>query len=99
MKPFIKICGITNQKDLDFICSEDIDAIGFNLYLNSKRYVQLSDVKKMLVDMNRNIPIFLIFVNEDPDIVNQCLSQLPDAILNSMVKKVEIIAAVSKGNM
>ena len=55
MKPFIKICGITNQKDLDFICSEDIDAIGFNLYLNSKRYVQLSDVKKMLVDMNRNI--------------------------------------------
>ena len=45
MKPFIKICGITNQKDLDFICSEDIDAIGFNLYLNSKRYVQLSDVK------------------------------------------------------
>ena len=34
----------------------------------------------MLVDMNRNIPIFLIFVNEDPDIVNQCLSQFPDAI-------------------
>ena len=80
MKPFIKICGITNQKDLDSICIEDIDAIGFNLYLNSKRYVQLSDVKKMLVDMNQNIPIFFIFVNEDPDIVNQCLSQFPDAI-------------------
>ena len=30
--------------------------------------------------MNRNIPVFLIFVNEDPNIVNQCLSQLPDAI-------------------
>ena len=30
MKPYIKICGVTNDQDLKELVKLDIDAIGFN---------------------------------------------------------------------
>ena len=32
---YIKVCGITNSNDLDFVCNTEINAVGFNLYSKS----------------------------------------------------------------
>lgn len=80
MQPFLKICGITNELDQDLICSQEIDAIGFNLYQKSKRYVSPSTVKKLYEKVPQNIEIFFIFVNENSDLVSKCLSEMPKAI-------------------
>ena len=39
MKPYIKICGVTNDQDLKELIKLDIDAIGFNRDKDSPRYV------------------------------------------------------------
>ena len=38
MSYFIKICGITNQTDLDLVISLPVDGVGFNLYENCLLY-------------------------------------------------------------
>ena len=37
----IKICGITNSRDAEFAVASEVDALGFNLYEESPRYVDV----------------------------------------------------------
>ena len=80
MKPFIKICGITNSHDLDYVTSLDIDAVGFNLFFESKRHVNTSDLNQLYKLVPEHIHIFLIFVNAKEEFVSECLNSFPDAI-------------------
>ena len=41
MNHFIKVCGITNLRDLKFVSLLSINAVGFNLYDNSRIYIDL----------------------------------------------------------
>jgi len=70
MSHFIKVCGITNTTDLSFISKTNIDAVGFNLYKESKRHIELID----------SFQVFLIFVNQPAQFVSKCLKQIPNAI-------------------
>ncbi|MAS03046.1 MAG: phosphoribosylanthranilate isomerase, partial [Gammaproteobacteria bacterium] len=69
MKPFIKICGITNSHDLDYVTSLDIDAVGFNLFFESKRQVNTSDLNQLYKLVPEHIHTFLIFVNAKEEFV------------------------------
>jgi phosphoribosylanthranilate isomerase len=48
MRTMIKICGVTNEKDVNFISMLDVDFIGFNLVSGSKRAVSESTLKKLV---------------------------------------------------
>ena len=80
MNYLIKVCGVTNLDDLNFIRFSGADAIGFNLYEKSKRYINFQDAKKMAKILPENIKVFLIFVNHKADFVTKCLLELPYAI-------------------
>ena len=80
MNYLIKVCGITNLDDLNFISISGADAIGFNLYEKSKRYINFQDAKKMAKILPENIEVFLIFVNHKANFVTECLLELPHAI-------------------
>ena len=43
MKPYIKICGVTNDQDLKELIKLDIDAIGFNRDKDSPCLLYTSD--------------------------------------------------------
>ena len=38
---WIKICGVTRTEDAAAVADSGADAIGFNFYSNSKRYVSI----------------------------------------------------------
>ena len=80
MRHFIKVCGITNSKDLEYVSSINIDAVGFNLYEKSKRYIDLREAKSLASLLPQEHQVFLIFVNQSADFVSMSLEQIPNAI-------------------
>ena len=80
MNNFIKVCGITNLDDLELLTTLDVDAVGFNLYEKSKRFIDIHHVKKLVEKLPEKYLIVLIFVNHEKDFVSDCLKQIPNAI-------------------
>ena len=80
MSYFIKICGITNHTDLDLVMSLPIDAVGFNLYEKSKRFIDLNEASKMSEKLPEHLQVFLIFVNQEKEFISKCLAQIPRAM-------------------
>jgi phosphoribosylanthranilate isomerase len=66
----IKVCGITEEADVAHAVSAGADALGFIFAGNSPRRVDPEKVKELV----RSVPPFVdavgVFVNEDPDLVN-----------------------------
>ena len=84
MNNFIKVCGITNLDDLELLTTLDVDAVGFNLYQKSKRFIDIHHVKKLVEKLPEKYLIVLIFVNHEKDFVSDCLKQIPNAIPQKM---------------
>ena len=80
MSYFIKICGITNQTDLDLVISLPVDGVGFNLYEKSKRFIDLNEAVKMSEKLPEHFQVFLIFVNQEKEYISKCLAEIPRAI-------------------
>ena len=80
MSYFIKICGITNQTDLDLVISLPVDGVGFNLYEKSKRFIDLNEASKMSEKLPEHLQVFLIFVNQEKEYISKCLAEIPRAI-------------------
>jgi phosphoribosylanthranilate isomerase len=67
----VKVCGITSYEDAAMVLDQGVDALGFNFFSRSPRYIRPEDARSII----RRIPPFVVivglFVNvEDADQVS-----------------------------
>ena len=60
----VKICGITNLEDAQAAIQSGANALGFNFYPRSKRYIGISDATKIVAHFPPTILRVGVFVNE-----------------------------------
>lgn len=77
----VKICGITNIEDAELCVRMGADALGFNFYSESKRYISPDHARNIIERSNGNVPNFGVFVNESIDkILEATMTSLIDVI-------------------
>jgi phosphoribosylanthranilate isomerase len=67
----IKICGITNREDAHLAVDAGADALGFNFFAGSKRYINFLTAKKLLETDSLDCTKIGVFVNHSADELNQ----------------------------
>lgn len=77
----IKICGLTRVDDILAAAHAGADAIGFNCYPPSPRYIE----PHVLARLARSVPVFvtpvLLFVDASAEVIRRALACLPNAVL------------------
>ena len=81
MRTRIKICGVTDPDDLQLAVSLGVDAIGFNMFAPSPRYVEVETARVLLEALPPFVSAVGLFVNEAADVVAEIFSELPFDIL------------------
>ena len=72
---FVKVCGITNQKDAEAAIGLGASALGFNFFRKSPRYVDPATLL-WLAGLPSNIWKVGVFVNEDLANIRRLVTQL-----------------------
>ncbi len=69
----IKICGLTREQDVDAAVAAGVDALGFNRYPKSPRYVTIERAAELARRLPPYVTPVLLYVNEDaPKIIADC---------------------------
>ncbi len=69
----IKICGITNIEDARFAVSFGADALGFNFYEKSPRYILPQDAKAIAETLQDEVLKVGVFVNIEESTIGECV--------------------------
>ena len=77
----IKVCGLTREADVEAAAAAGIDALGFVLYRPSARYVSAARAGELARQLPPWITPVLLFVNADAELIDQALSEVPNATL------------------
>ncbi|MFL6229155.1 MAG: phosphoribosylanthranilate isomerase [Pyrinomonadaceae bacterium] len=72
---FIKVCGITNLEDALAAVEAGADALGFNFYRRSPRYVEPASVREIVEQVPSEILCVGVFVNEESASVRQVVAE------------------------
>ena len=72
----IKICGITSIDDALLAVSSGCDALGFNFYLKSPRFIETSEAKKICDLLPTFVNKVALFVNPDEALVKSVLDSV-----------------------
>ena len=72
----IKICGLTQEKDVLEASSLGIDFLGFVLVEESSRYVTINRLKKLLKEIPSNIRTVALLVNPKNDIIEKIVNEV-----------------------
>lgn len=81
MRTRIKICGLTREEDVAAACEAGADAVGFNCYAKSPRYVAPSRLRALAREVGPYTVPVLLFVNAEPAVVEEARDAVPHAIL------------------
>jgi phosphoribosylanthranilate isomerase len=63
---FVKICGITNPADAEAIIVAGADALGFNFWPGSERYLEPRDAREWIRHLPNTITRVAVMVNPSP---------------------------------
>jgi phosphoribosylanthranilate isomerase len=77
----IKICGITRAEDAARAAENGADAVGFNCYPRSSRYVERARLRELAAALPPFVTPVLLFVNAAADYVEACAALVPEALL------------------
>jgi phosphoribosylanthranilate isomerase len=72
----VKICGITNLEDAQAAIAGGANALGFNFYPRSKRYIGIADATKLLDRLAPGILRVGVFVNEPAERVADLVKRI-----------------------
>ncbi|HET6889665.1 MAG TPA: phosphoribosylanthranilate isomerase [Pyrinomonadaceae bacterium] len=79
---FIKICGITNLEDARFSVAAGANAVGFNFYRPSPRYIDPQAARGIIDQLSNSVLTVGVFVNEEsPALVEQIANEAGVAAL------------------
>src|SRR5436305_1989840 len=73
----IKICGITAREDADAAIHSGADALGFNFYARSPRYVDETTAGAIVQSLPPFVEPVALFVNESFDSMTALVGRLP----------------------
>ena len=74
MKPFVKICGVTTIDDALACVDAGADAIGFNFWPQSKRYIAVAEAALIAKRLPAQLRTVGVFVNPEPDEVERAFA-------------------------
>jgi phosphoribosylanthranilate isomerase len=71
----IKICGITNRIDAEIAIEAGVDALGFNLFPGSKRFINLKSEVSWIRSLSPFVTRVAVMVNPSPDELENVLRE------------------------
>ena len=74
--PQIKICGITQDEEIQWLNEADVSYAGFVLYEKSCRYIPISKTQELFEKLNDNIKNVAVAVSPDVTMVKQVMDVL-----------------------
>ena len=72
----IKICGITNHADALLACDLGADALGFNFYPPSPRFIKPEDAWRIILDLPPFVSTVGVFADAEPEVVKRLAAML-----------------------